>query len=184
MDAALMRLTAPEVGAPWAGSRVDGIIGWDVIRRFDILMDYQKGEIVLGRPALLGTSGTPLQNLTWVGKPFVLLRTRNGATLHFTLDTGAQTSFLNASILRKTGAQTQIARSRVFGIAGTSGHTGRIIPSLTLSVAGRSMRLENVIVYGPTYSGLIGCDGILGSDIAQFGAIRIDATNGIFSVGD
>jgi len=37
-------------------------------------------------------------------------------------------------------------------------------------------------VYGPAYSGLINCDGILGSDVAQFGKIRIDATNGLFSL--
>jgi hypothetical protein len=52
-----------------------------------------------------------------------------------------------------------------------------------LDVAGKSLRLPDVIVYGPAYSGLINCDGVLGSDIAQFGKIRIDATNGLFSVG-
>jgi hypothetical protein len=46
------------------------------------------------------------------------------------------------------------------------------------------VHLENILVYGPAYSGLINTDGILGSDVAQFGRIRIDATNGLFSLYD
>jgi len=44
------------------------------------------------------------------------------------------------------------------------------------------MRLRDVIVYGPASSGLINIDGILGSDIAQFGTVHINATSGVFSI--
>jgi hypothetical protein len=81
------------------------------------------------------------------------------------------------------GAATRISDAHVFGLAKTGQQTNQVVPSLTLDVAGRSLRLLRVIVYGPAYSGLINCDGVLGSDIAQFGKIRIDATNGLFSVG-
>jgi predicted aspartyl protease len=182
MDASLMRLRGIGDGIPRAGLHVDGIIGWDIIRQFNVLMDYEKGRITLGRPEDLGTRGTTAQNLTWVGKPLIEVRTKRG-TLHFTLDTGAQSSFLNASILERAGAATSISDARVFGIAKTGQETNRVVPSLTLDVAGKSLRLPNVIVYGPAYSSLINCDGVLGSDIAQFGKIRIDATNGLFSVG-
>jgi len=57
------------------------------------------------------------------------------------------------------------------------------VPLLALNVAGKHVALENVLVYGPIPSGLINCDGILGSDLARFGTIHIDATNGLFSVG-
>ncbi|MFL5487846.1 MAG: hypothetical protein ACJ8AJ_05110, partial [Gemmatimonadaceae bacterium] len=50
-------------------------------------------------------------------------------------------------------------------------------------IAGRTFQLMSVVVYGPVYSSLINCDGVLGIDVAQFGTIRIDATNGLFSVG-
>jgi Aspartyl protease len=182
IDASLMRLRGTTDGIPREGLHVDGIIGWDTIRQLDILMDYESGTITLARPESLGTKGTAAQNLTWVGKPFVEVRTKLGSLLHFTLDTGAQSSFLNASILNRVGAVTSISDTRVFGIAKTGQRTGRVVPSLTLNVAGRSLRLLSVIVYGPAYSGLINSDGVLGSDIAQFGKIRIDATNGLFSV--
>ena len=183
IDASLMRLKGTGEGVPRGGLHVDGIIGWDTIRQFNVLMDYENGRITLGRPESLGTRGTTAQNLTWLGKPLIEVHTKLGGTLHFTLDTGAQSSFLNASILERVGAATSISAARVFGIAKTGQQTNRVVPSLRLEVAGKSMRLLSVIVYGPAYSGLINCDGVLGSDIAQFGKIRIDATNGLFSVG-
>jgi predicted aspartyl protease len=182
IDASLMRLRGTTEGIPREGLHVDGIIGWDTIRQLDVLIDYENGTIRLARPESLGTKGTTVQNLTWMGKPFVEVRTMLGGTLHFTLDTGAQSSFLNASMLNRTGSITSISDSRVFGIAKTGQRTGRVIPSLALNVAGRTLRLLSVIVYGPAHSGLINSDGVLGSDIAQFGKIRIDATNGLFSV--
>jgi predicted aspartyl protease len=183
IDAALMRLRMTGDGIPREGLYVDGIIGWDIIRQFNVLMDYENKRITFGKPENLGTMGTTKQNLTWVGKPLIAVRTKLGGTLHFTIDTGAQSSFLNASILKRVGARTSVSGARVFGIAMTGQQTNRVVPSLTLDVAGKSLRLPNVIVYGPAYSSLINCDGVLGSDIAQFGKIRIDATNGLFSVG-
>jgi predicted aspartyl protease len=182
MEASLMRLKANGDGIPMAGLAVDGIIGWDTIRQLDLLMDYDGGTITIQRPESLGTRGTGAQNLIWVGKPFVQVRTKNGATLHFTLDTGAQSSFLNAAILEKANARTSITTARVYGLARTGREAARVVPSLTVAIGGKSVRLQRVIVYGPVYSGIVNCDGILGSDIAQFGRIRIDATNGIFSV--
>ncbi len=183
MDAALMRVKSTAEGVTGQGVRVDGIIGWDLIRQLDIVMDFEDETITLGRPKRLGIIGTEFQNLTWVGKPLVQVRTKPGGTFRFSLDTGAQISLLNGSILEKVGVAARTYGGRVFGIAKTGGHTTRIVPTLALEVGGRSLRLESVMVYGPAYSGLINCDGILGSDIGHFGKIRIDATNGLFSVG-
>ena len=184
MDAPLMRLRAGAEGTPGPGLRVDGIIGWDIIRQLDIVMDYQNGTIILQRPARLTTNGTAFQNLAWLGKPMVEVRTKLGGTLHFTLDTGAQASFLNVAMLERVGVTARASSARVFGIARTGGRANRVVPDLTLEVGGKRLRLENVIVYGPPPPSLINCDGILGSDIARFGKIRIDATNGLFSVGE
>jgi hypothetical protein len=184
MDAAFMRIKSSAVGVTGAGLQVDGIIGWDIIRQLDIVMDYQDGRITLNRPEQLNTNGTALQNLTWMGKPLVQVANQPGGTFHFRLDTGAQASFLNAAIMEKAGVVAKAYGSRVFGFAETGQRTNRIVPFLTLDVGGRSLRLESVIVYGPSLSGLVNSDGILGSDIGRFGKIRIDATNGLFSVGE
>jgi hypothetical protein len=160
--------------------RIDGIIGWDTIRQLDLLLDYTNGLAQIRRPVHEGYSP---HNLTWMGKPFIEVRTKRGETLHFTLDTGAQGSFLNALALDKTGATSTSSEGTVFGIAGTGKRADKAIRMLQLDLGGRSVRLDDVMIYGPTYSGMINCDGILGSDIARYGTIRIDATNGVFAVG-
>ena len=184
MDAALMRIKSTAQGVTGAGLRVDGIIGWDIIRQLDIVMDYEGGTITLSRPEQLNTNGTASQNLTWMGKPLVQVSRKPGGTFHFRLDTGAQATFLNAAVLEKAGVVTKTYGGEVFGFARTGRRTDRIVPVMALDVGGKSLRLEGVIVYGPSLSGLVNSDGILGSDIARFGKIRIDATNGLFSVGE
>ncbi|HEX2693584.1 MAG TPA: retropepsin-like aspartic protease [Gemmatimonadaceae bacterium] len=183
IDSRLMRIHGTAEGVPLSGLPVDGIIGWDVIRQLDILLDYASGKATVREPRYLGTIGTSMQNLKWVGKPFILLRTKSGATLHLTLDTGAQASFLNGAILKKAQVTATNSNARAYGIARTGGKPAQAVPSLSVDVGGTSIVLRDLIVYNPTSSSLINCDGILGSDIAQFGAIRIDATNGLFSVG-
>ena len=183
IDESLMKVKTSRDGGEIRGYRVDGILGWDFIRQFDVVLDFQKRTATFSRPEWLGTAGTDAQNLIWMGEPMVEVRSKQGRSLHLSLDTGAQSTFLNATVLEKLGVATTMATARVFGIASTGTSTNRKIPELSLTIAGRPIELEDVIVYGPTYSSLIGCDGVLGSDVAAGTIIEIDATNGVFSVG-
>jgi Aspartyl protease len=180
VDAAHMALNPLSDRSQASRIRIDGIISWDTIRQLDLSLDYATGLILIRRPQHRGYSP---HNLTWLGKPFVEVRTKRGETLHFTLDTGAQGSFLNALALDKTGAASVSAEGVVFGIAGTGKRAYKMIRFLPLELGGKAVRLDGVVLYGPTYSGMINCDGILGSDISRYGTIRIDATNGVFAIG-
>jgi hypothetical protein len=184
IESSKMLLTEPGEGSFRRVVQVDGIIGWDTVRQLDVLLDYEEREITLSRPDNRPINGAAPQNLTWVGRPLVEVMTNTGKVLHFTLDTGAQASFINASVLERTGITPRNFDAQVFGIGRTGATTDRIVPNLILAVAGRSLRLQRLIVYGPASSGIVNCDGIFGSDIARFGRIRIDATNGQFSVGE
>lgn len=183
MEASMMRVKASGDGVPWASHYVDGIIGWDIIRQFDVLLDFQRKSVTFARPEQLDGPVASLRNLKWLGRPFVEVRTRGGETLNLALDTGAQTTLLSAASVERLGLTSRRADAKVFGIARTGTPTNRVLPSLWLEVAGSAIVLEDVIVYSAAYSGLIACDGILGSDIAQLGSIHIDATNGILSLG-
>lgn len=183
IDESMMKVKTSRDGGQIRGYPVDGILGWDFIRQFDVVLNFQKNTVTFAKPEWLGTAGTGAQNLIWMGEPMVEVRSKQGTSLHLSLDTGAQSTFLNATVLEKLGVATTMATARVFGIASTGTSTNRKIPTLSLSIAGRPIELEDVIVYGPTYSSLIGCDGVLGSDVASAGVIEIDATNGVFSVG-
>lgn len=183
IDASLMYLRSSAEGVPPRGIAVDGIIGWDTIRQFDLTMNYADRKITLKKPIFFGNTGGVEQSLAWLGKPLVEVTTKAGGKLHFMLDTGAQSTFLNATVLEKVGVSTRSAETKVYGLARTGSETNRVVSTLAVQLAGKSLGLENVIVYGPVSSGLINCDGILGSDIARFGTVHIDATNGLFSVG-
>jgi hypothetical protein len=131
----------------------------------------------------MGRARSGVENLMWIGQPLVEVRTKEGKTLHLALDTGAQATLLNATVLDKVGGVTRSVATHLYGLARTTTSNSRVLPELPLQLAGKPVQLHNVIVYGPRYSGLIGCDGVLGSDVGQFGVMHIDATNGIFSVG-
>jgi len=184
MDESLMRIKASAGESPWAGQSIDGIIGWDVIRQLAITIDFAGGRIIVRQPENLGTIGTSAQNLTWVGKPFVQVRTTSGETEQFTLDTGAQSSFVNDAIVKKLGAGTRSLDGRIFGIAANLGEHVRLVPALRLQVDGKSLLMRDLIVYTRSSSSLVESDGILGSNVARFGTITIDATNGLFSIGE
>jgi len=182
IDTKLMYLKSSAEGVPSRGLKVDGIIGWDVIRQFDLTMNYATGTITLKQPLPRGFGDAVPQNLAWLGKPMVDVQTKDGSKLHFMLDTGAQATFLNGTAVEKAGAGTKSSDQKVYGIARTGRQTQQVVPFLTLVAGGKSMRLRDVIVYGPASSGLINIDGILGSDIAQFGTVHINATSGVFSI--
>ncbi len=183
IDAQLMKVRATADGVPWSGLSVDGIIGWDIIRQFDLAISYEEGIVTIRRPRDLATLGTASQNLAWVGRPLVEVTTKQGSKLHFTIDTGAQVSFLNGSAVKKAGVVAVSSNARAYGLAKNGGEAAQAVSVLRLGIGGKSLLLRDLIVYTSASSGIIHCDGILGSDIAQFGTIRIDATNGLFSVG-
>src|SRR5256714_442883 len=179
VDASHMALrSAPDRAQP--RFRIDGIIGWGTVREIDLLLEYI--DRLTDIPPPQAAEYSP-HNLTWMGKPFVEARTKRGETLHLTLDTGAQSSFLNALALDKTGASPTMAEGTVFGIGGTGKRANRLLRIPPPRPGGQSGQLNGVMVYGPVYSGMINCDGILGSDISRYGTIRIDAMNGVFSIG-
>jgi len=136
IDASLMYLRASAEGVPAGGLKVDGIIGWDTIRQFDLTMDYADGWITLRQPVQRSLSAEK-QNLAWLGRPFVEVRSKDAGNFHFTLDTGAQTTFLNATVIEKTHINTRSADNRVFGIARAGRQTTRVVPVLSIDVGGK-----------------------------------------------
>jgi hypothetical protein len=44
--------------------------------------------------------------------------------------------------------------------------------------------MRDLVVYTRTSATLVESDGILGSNVSRFGTITIDATNGLFSIGE
>lgn len=165
---------------PGLAVKIDGVIGFDIISRLDVRIDYVKRRVTLGKPITTALPRTG-RNLFWVGTPIVRLVTARGVPLHFNLDTGAQETYSTEGLVAKTKVKTFLAERRlVGGFAGLKIVQGRFVDRIQLTMAGQPLLFRKLLIFAPAYSSFVSLDGILGSDIGKGGVVRIDATNGLF----
>jgi hypothetical protein len=161
--------------------QIEGVIGYDLISRMDMRIDYVKRRVTLGKPeenARLPRTG---KNLFWVGTPVVRLVSSRGIPLHFNLDTGAQETYSTDGLIVKTKTRTFLGERRLIGgLAGITIVRGRFVEELRATMGGQPVVLRRLLVFAPAFASFVSLDGILGSDVGRGGIVRIDATNGIF----
>ena len=161
--------------------KLDGIIGFDIIRQLDIEVDYGEGTMRLRNPAT--SRRLPDRNMFWVGLPVVRINSTDGIPLHFGLDTGAQLTFVTETLLDKLELEaTRTESRRVGGLGGEISLRAPILPDLRVLVRGFPILFKGAVVRAPVYQVLASLDGVLGGDIWNSGVVRIDMTNGIFAV--
>ena len=161
--------------------KIDGIIGFDIIRHLDLDVDYERSKLRVRNPARSRRESD--RNMFWVGLPVVLLTGEDGIPLHFGLDTGAQQSFVTETLLDKL--QLQVARvesRRVGGLGGEISLRAPVLADVRLFVRGFPILFKNAVVRAPVYQVLAALDGVLGVDVWNSGVVRIDMTNGIFGI--
>jgi hypothetical protein len=161
--------------------KLDGIIGFDIIRQLDIEVDYRESTMRLRNPATSRRFSD--RNMFWVGLPVVELTSTDGMPLHFGLDTGAQLTFVTETLLDKLQLQAARMESRrVGGLGGEISLRAPVLPDLRVLVRGFPILFKGAVVRAPVYQVLASLDGVLGGDVWNSGVVRIDMTNGIFSV--
>ena len=180
-DRMLVRL-GDQAGVPVV-AEIEGVIGFDLISRFDLRIDYANSRVTFSRPATNVRLPSTGRNLFWVGTPIVRLVTSKGIPLHFNLDTGAQETYSTDGLPIKTKARTFRGERRLIGgLAGVTSVHGRFVDELRATMGGQAMVLRKLLIFIPEVSSFVGLDGILGSDIGKGGVVRIDATNGLFLI--
>ena len=181
VDESLMQMREPKPSDLSPKVKIDGIIGFDVIRQLDLEVDYDESRLRLRNPATSRRESN--RNMFWVGLPIVRLTSEEGIPLHFGLDTGAQQTFVTETLLDKL--QIQVARiesRRVGGLGGEISLRAPVLPDIQLQVRGVPILFRGAVVRAPVYQVLAALDGVLGGDVWNSGAVRIDMTNGIFAV--
>ncbi len=179
----LLEIRVGDALNPSATVSIDGIIGFDLISRLDIRMDYQRGIVSLMKGVRSPGARDADRNLFWVGTPIVRLVAPGGIPVHLGLDTGAQETYATQRLVGKIRPRTfNGERIKVGGFGGLKEFRGRFISELRLSLRGRVLLLQRILVFAPSFATLITLDGVLGNDVTRTGVVRIDATNGIFSV--
>lgn len=161
--------------------KIDGIIGFDIIRQLDLEVDYNEGTLRLRNPTTSRRESD--RNMFWVGLPVVRITSADGVALQFALDTGAQQTFVTETLLEKLHLQApRVESRRVGGLGGEISLRAPVLPEVRLFVRGFPILFKNAVVRAPVYQVLASLDGVLGADVWNSGVVRIDMTNGIFSV--
>jgi predicted aspartyl protease len=161
--------------------KIDGIIGFDIIRYLDLEVDYGESTLRLRDPSASRRQSD--RNMFWVGLPVVKLTSGDGHSLHFGLDTGAQQTFVTETMLDKLQLQvSRVESRRVGGLGGEISLRAPILPDVRLFVRGFPILFRSAVVRAPVYQVLASLDGVLGGDVWNSGIVRIDMTNGIFAI--
>ena len=161
--------------------KIDGIIGFDIVRQLDLEVDYGEGTLHLRNPAT--SRHIADRNMFWVGLPVVRVTSTDGIPLHFGLDTGAQLTFVTETLLDKLQLQAaRVESRRVGGLGGEISLRAPVLPDFRVLVRGFPLLFKGAVVRAPVYQVLASLDGVLGGDVWNSGVVRIDMTNGIFAV--
>jgi hypothetical protein len=161
--------------------KIDGIIGFDIIRQLDLEVDYSENSLRLRNPAISRPDAD--RNMFWVGLPVIRLMSTDGIPLHFGLDTGAQQTFVTETLLDKLEiSAARIESRRVGGLGGEISLRAPVMPDLRVLVRGFPILFRGAVVRAPVYQVLASLDGVLGGDVWNSGIVRIDMTNGVFAI--
>jgi hypothetical protein len=165
---------------------IDGMIGTDVLRHLDVVIDARAGTITLSRPRRRTVA---TRNLFWVGYPVVRLVTRDGRPVIFGLDTGAEGTYVTTTLLRKL-PRTPVAarRNSLVGLGGsqqgsaTSKKSQWVARNVPLSDGNYAIALRNVPIMPAQRWTFVDFDGVIGSDVALATRMHLDFTNGVFDI--
>jgi len=181
VEESMMRMTEPRPIEQSTHVKIDGIIGFDIIRQMDLEVDYGENSLRLRDPAI--SKPDPDRNMFWVGLPVIRLMSMDGVPLHFGLDTGAQLTFVTETLLDRLQLEAaRIESRRVGGLGGEVSLRAPVLPDLKVLVRGFPILFRGAVVRAPVYQVLASLDGVLGGDIWNSGVVRIDMTNGVFAV--
>ena len=160
--------------------KIDGVIGTDILRRLDIVIDAGAGTITISRPR---KHPHAIRNLYWIGYPVVRLVSEGGRPLLFGLDTGAEGTYVTPALLRKL-PDTRVAmrRGSIHGLGTEEHRTEWVVRSLSVSDGDYAIRLQNAPVAPERRWTFVTFDGVLGADVALASRMHLDFVNGIFDI--
>ena len=160
--------------------RIDGVIGTDILRGLDLVIDAGAGTITLSRPR---RQPHVTRNLFWVGYPVVRLVSERGRPLLFGLDTGAEGSYVTTTLLKKQpDMRVAMRRGTIHGLGSEEHRTEWVVRSLAVSDGDHEIRLTNAPVAPERQFTFVQFDGILGADVALASRMHLDFVNGVFDI--
>lgn len=156
--------------------KIDGIIGWNLIRHVAMEIDYGKNVLTLKRPVKVPIGN---RNFFWLGYPIVRLQSGEGTVMHFGLDTGARTSSIRRNIFTKVTGDTSGRKTTTIGSAGGMEEAEvQVLTRLELILHNARLSFQNISTRPSDPATFVRLDGVLGSDIAKNARFLLDFSNG------
>jgi hypothetical protein len=176
----MLRLDYRLEGGQQIPVHIDGVLGSDLLRRVDLVIDADAGTVTLRRPR---RQAHVTRNLFWIGFPVVRLVARDGRPLLFGLDTGADSTYVTMNLLRKL-PRTPVAarRGSMHGLGEHAERTDWVAQDLAVSDGEYAIGLDNVPVAPDRHWTFVTFDGMIGSDIALGTRLHLDFENGVFDI--
>lgn len=176
----MLRLDRRMVHGQLESVPIDGVIGTDLLRHMDIVLDAGAGTMTIRRPR---RNPRARRNLYWIGYPVVKLVTRDGHPVVFGLDTGAEGTYVTMSLLRKLPRTPVAARRMTLGGLGEGKEkTEWVAREIALSDGDYAIALRNAPVTPERRWTFVTFDGVIGSDVALATRMHLDFENGVFDV--
>lgn len=171
--------------------RIDGIIGWNALKKMDVEIDYVNRMLKIQEPVKKDDKG---HNLFCLNKPIVRLIGSEGIPLLFSLDTGANTTSVFEGFFNKltsvashgandeSGSNHEISSSktRTWSAGGFQVLESKHINNYKLFLNKYSIEFEQLSSLDNQSDNFITIDGVFGNDLFLQGSIKIDCLNGIF----
>jgi len=160
--------------------KIDGIIGYNALKNFDIEINYRRKRIRFREPVL---NDKVERNLFWLGVPIVRLKTEDGIPLHFFIDTGASKTNLFEEIFRKVRFENVKEKQVLIGSAGGIERlNSKKVPGLTLLLKEDTLNILNPVTVLSPIQPFVKLHGILGADAFAGKILHLNHANGVIEI--
>lgn len=180
LDPSALRLDKRVAGGRVVTVKLDGVIGSDVLRRLNVVLDMGAGTLSLARPA---KRGPKQRTLLWIGYPVVRLLTRDGKPALFGLDTGADSTIVTDAWMDLTpDPMLSLAKGSVDALGPTHATNLPVVRRVTVGDGEYVLRLTGVPIVQDRRQTFVTLDGVLGADVLAHATLHMDITNGMFEI--
>ncbi|WDE05306.1 clan AA aspartic protease [Thalassomonas viridans] len=163
--------------------RLDGIIGWPVLKQLALTLDFNRDRLTLARPV---PSAAKEKNLVWLfDDPLVITSDSRDKQLMLFLDTGAMNSQVTPQYLAKNNLTVADWKEKRFNGIGGKGQTEKfaVIPDVYFSFPSQKTHLKKIdLRMDHIDCKHTQCDGRIGVDTSENRVMYIDFANAIFDV--
>jgi predicted aspartyl protease len=172
-------MVIPDSALDFGDVKINGTIGWELIRQLKWVFKFEEGKVYVSSPALESVC----RNMAYDMFPIVRVEIA-GKIMYMGLDTGATTTMFGKSMEGNYDNMEQ-SSTKSGGAGGYKEEASIVIPEIEIDFGEGSVLLNNINLVTDnekSKSGFFITPGILGIDIAQRNTFTLDYFNRHISV--